>query len=656
MVTKIALAGNPNCGKTTLFNLMTSSDQYVGNRPGVTVEKTQRQMKNRGDIIITDLPGVYSLSPFSPEEIHTRTFLLDGDADVTVNLIDSSNLARSLYLTTQLIEIGKPMIIALNMVDKLEGIGGKINSELLSEFFGIPVITVGTSKGEGIDELTELAVKSAGLPITAAKVYPNFANEIILCAEKYFERWQSKRFMAIKALEGDSDYLGLLSAEDKRSIKELTSKLEQTAQESVQDFFAAARYKYIDQVISVCLKTEHGKRSISRKIDDIVLNKFLALPIFFSVLFLIYYVCITVAGSAANRIIGSLSLDTLVMSNVDGFLKSVNCSAWLQGLVTDGIIPAVGSVLEFLPQIFMLFFSLGVLEESGYMARVAFLSDRVFRSVGLSGKSFIPLLIGSGCSVPAVMATRTIENDNRRRLSIIVTPFIPCSAKLTVISFISSAIFGGFKYTVLFAFGFAVIAVFLTGVLLKDSRIWKNKGSAFIMELPSYCLPSIGSVTKNAAYQSFAFIKKAGSVILLSSVAVWFLSHFTFGGNGLCQAADFKSSMLGSFGSLAAPFFAPLGFGSSEMSVAVISGLFAKENIVGTLEVLLGGNLESRLSFVSALAFLAFNLLCPPCIVAVNAMRRELNSAKHTLFALAYQTVFAYAVAFMIYQFGRLIA
>lgn len=462
--------------------------------------------------------------------------------------------------------------------------------------------------------------------------------------------------MAIKALEGDSDYLGLLSAEDKRSIKELTSKLEQTAQESVQDFFAVARYKYIDQVISVCLKTEHGKRSISRRIDDIVLNKFLALPIFFSVLFLIYYVCITVAGSAANRIIGSLSLDTLVMSNVDSFLKSVNCSAWLQGLVTDGIIPAVGSVLEFLPQIFMLFFSLGVLEESGYMARVAFLSDRVFRSVGLSGKSFIPLLIGSGCSVPAVMATRTIENDNRRRLSIIVTPFIPCSAKLTVISFISSAMFGGFKYTVLFAFGFAVIAVFLTGVLLKDSRIWKNKGSAFIMELPSYCLPSIGAVTKNAAYQSFAFIKKAGSVILLSSVAVWFLSHFTFGGNGLCQAEDFKSSMLGSFGSLAAPFFAPLGFGSSEMSVAVISGLFAKENIVGTLEVLLGGNLESRLSFVSALAFLAFNLLCPPCIVAVNAMRRELNSAKHTLFALAYQTVFAYAVSFMIYQFGRLIA
>lgn len=599
---KIALAGNPNCGKTTLFNLLTASKEYVGNRAGVTVGKKERPLKWNDGVIIVDLPGVYSLSPFSPEEIAARSFLLDEKPDVIINLLDASNLRRGLYLTTELLETGTPVVLALNMADKLEKTGAKINAEALGAFFNAPALFVCTARNENVRELVQAAVDAVSTLPGSINLYPN------------------------------------------AEIPNDDETMEQ---------YVLSRYNLVDEAISFCLTAGKDRQDISLKIDKIVLNRFLAFPILFVVIFLIYFVCVSLAGSAVSAVAARLPITDIVSARTQEILGAIGCAEWLQMLVTDGIITAVGSVLEFVPQVFMLFLALGFLEESGYMARVAFLTDRIFKVAGLSGKAFIPLLIGSGCSVPAIMSTRTIESDKMRRMSIIVTSFIPCSAKLTVIVFIASAVFGGTKYAPTLAFIFAVAAVFLSGILLKDSKMFRGGYAPFLMEMPTYAFVPLRGIAKNAARQSMAFVKKAGTVILLSSAAVWFLSYFSIEG-GFHAAENFESGILGSVGSLLASFFAPLGFGSGEMSVAVISGFFAKENIVGTLEVLLGKSgialLGQSITPAAALSFLTFNLLCPPCIVAVNTIRREMNSAKWTAFALFYQTVFAYGMAFLVYQ------
>jgi len=650
---KIALFGNPNCGKTTLFNCLTGLNRYVGNRPGVTVKKDEGRLRRSENITVVDLPGIYSLSPFSPDERAAFDYLTDEKTDVIINIIDASHLSRSLYLTMQLLETDIPLVIALNMSDKLEKSGAKIDADILSFFFGITVVEICAESGKNIDLLIEKAKTAIKPPTSKTNFYLPEVKRIVDKAENFFANENNSCFLAAAALEGSSFALSRLSRRDKTQIASLTVSLEKAVGESTYDYFAAARYSFIDKAVSECLSTDKRKRSLTEKIDKTVLNRFAAFPIFFAVIFIIYYLCVSLSGSVFNKAVDILSLDRYFLSAVQSVLVSLNCAEWLTDLVLNGIIEAVGSVFGFLPQIFMLFTALGFLEESGYMARIAFLTDRVFRAAGLSGKSFIPLIIGSGCSVPALMATRTIENSRQRQISIIVTSFVPCSAKLTVIVFICSRVFKSSDFALLLAFVFAVCCVFLSGLLLKNSKTIGNSESVFLMELPSYRLPPLKVIFKSAAKQSLSFVKKTGSVILLSSILIWFLSYFSVCSGRLVFSESFEDSLLGHFTERLAVIFAPLGFGSPEMSAATLSGSFAKENIVGTLQVL--SFQSADLSPVCALSFLAFNMLCPPCIVATYTIAKEMYSVKYTVFALLYQTAFAYAVSFFIFQFGRLI-
>lgn len=759
MEIKIALAGNPNCGKTTLFNALTGSNQFVGNWPGVTVEKKEGRLKKNQNVIVTDLPGVYSLSPYTLEEVVARNYLVDERPDAILNIIDATNLERNLYLTTQLIELGIPVVAALNMMDIVKKNGDRIRIDELSRRIGCPIVEISALKMTGIDEAAQAATEAARSHKTAKlQTFSATVENVISDIEKIALQGVpavQKRWYAVKVFERDEKVLARLklSTDTLKKVERLISDTEKKLDDDAESIITNERYNYITDLIKGAYKRAGaGKLSTSDKIDRIVTNRFLALPIFVIVMFLVYYISWTTVGTfvtdwmndgvfgdgwhltgqsqyddamndfaaeyiwtqdvvdtvnaaAADDAVGAKELqsamtngdyaafeeayasygdslakdgydisyavnDALTSQNVpqsldygiyvpgiptitEHALDSINCADWLKSLVVDGIIGGVGAVLGFVPQMLVLFILLAFLEGCGYMSRVAFIMDRIFRKFGLSGKSFIPMLIGTGCGVPGIMASRTIENERDRRMTVITTTFIPCSAKMPVVALISTVLFHGEWWVAPSAYFVGVAAVVISGIMLKKTRLFAGDTAPFVMELPAYHMPTAGNVLRSMWERASSFIKKAGTVILIATVFVWVASHFgklENGGIGFDTDMQLESSLLGIIGNAIKTIFIPLGFGNIKAAIATIMGLVAKEEIVGVFGVL---DFE-EFTPVAGYSFLVFNLLCAPCCAAMSAIRREMNSAKWTLFAIGYQCVFAYAVSFMIYQFGML--
>ena len=759
MEIKIALAGNPNCGKTTLFNALTGSNQFVGNWPGVTVEKKEGRLKKDQNVIVTDLPGVYSLSPYTLEEVVARNYLVDERPDAILNIIDATNLERNLYLTTQLIELGIPVVAALNMMDIVKKNGDRIRIDELSRRIGCPIVEISALKMTGIDEAAQAATEAARSHKTAKlQTFSATVENVISDIEKIALQGVpavQKRWYAVKVFERDEKVLARLklSTDTLKKVERLISDTEKKLDDEAESIITNERYNYITDLIKGAYKRAGaGKLSTSDKIDRIVTNRFLALPIFVIVMFLVYYISWTTVGTfvtdwmndgvfgdgwhltgqseyddamndfaaeyiwtqdvvdtvnaaAADDAVGAKELqsamtdgdyaafeeaytsygdslakdgydisyavnDALTSQNVpqpldygiyvpgiptitEHALDSINCADWLKSLVVDGIIGGVGAVLGFVPQMLVLFILLAFLEGCGYMSRVAFIMDRIFRKFGLSGKSFIPMLIGTGCGVPGIMASRTIENERDRRMTVITTTFIPCSAKMPVVALISTVLFHGEWWVAPSAYFVGVAAVVISGIMLKKTRLFAGDTAPFVMELPAYHMPTAGNVLRSMWERASSFIKKAGTVILIATVFVWVASHFgklENGGIGFDTDMQLESSLLGIIGNAIKTIFIPLGFGNIKAAIATIMGLVAKEEIVGVFGVL---DFE-EFTPVAGYSFLVFNLLCAPCCAAMSAIRREMNSAKWTLFAIGYQCVFAYAVSFMIYQFGML--
>ena len=678
MEIKIALAGNPNCGKTTLFNALTGANQFVGNWPGVTVEKKEGKLKGHKDIVITDLPGIYSLSPYTLEEVVARNYLIGERPDAILNIIDGTNLERNLYLTTQLVELGIPVVIAVNMMDIVRKNGDKINIAQLSKELGCAVCEISALKGTGIKEAAEKAV-------AAAKAKENTVPQHSFCGcvehaiahieEAFLHNVpeEQQRWYAIKIFERDDKVLEQLSIPEdvKNHIEEDIASAEKEMDDDAESIITNERYIYISSIIKGCYKKKNkGGLTVSDKIDKIVTNRFLALPIFAVVMFIVYYVSITTVGGWAtdwtnDSLFGeeSWSIPTLL----GNLLDKLNCADWLYGLIIDGIVGGVGAVLGFVPQMLVLFIFLGFLEACGYMARVAFVMDRIFRKFGLSGKSFIPMLIGTGCGIPGIMASRTIENERDRRMTITTTTFIPCGAKLPIIGLIAGALFDNSGLIAASAYFVGIAAIIISGIMLKKTKIFAGDPAPFVMELPAYHLPTVGNVLRSMWERGWSFIKKAGTVILLSAIVLWFLQSFGWE-NGFGMVEDLDNSVLAKIGKGFAWIFAPLGWGEWKAAVATVTGLIAKENVVTTFGQLFhfageelsenGDEIWSEVSTyftaLSAYSFLVFNLLCAPCFAAMGAIKREMNSAKWTLFALGYQCVFAYAVSLIIYQVGSI--
>ena len=678
MAVKIALAGNPNCGKTTLFNALTGANQFVGNWPGVTVEKKEGKLKGHKDIVITDLPGIYSLSPYTLEEVVARNYLIGERPDAILNIIDGTNLERNLYLTTQLVELGIPVVIAVNMMDIVRKNGDKINIEQLSKELGCAVCEISALKGTGIKEAAEKAV-------AAAKAKENTVPQHSFCGcvehaiahieEAFLHNVpeEQQRWYAIKIFERDDKVLEQLSIPEdvKNHIEEDIASAEKEMDDDAESIITNERYIYISSIIKGCYKKKNkGGLTVSDKIDKIVTNRFLALPIFAVVMFIVYYVSITTVGGWAtdwtnDSLFGeeSWSIPTLL----GNLLDKLNCADWLYGLIIDGIVGGVGAVLGFVPQMLVLFIFLGFLEACGYMARVAFVMDRIFRKFGLSGKSFIPMLIGTGCGIPGIMASRTIENERDRRMTITTTTFIPCGAKLPIIGLIAGALFDNSGLIAASAYFVGIAAIIISGIMLKKTKIFAGDPAPFVMELPAYHLPTVGNVLRSMWERGWSFIKKAGTVILLSAIVLWFLQSFGWE-NGFGMVEDLDNSVLAKIGKGFAWIFAPLGWGEWKAAVATVTGLIAKENVVTTFGQLFhfageelsenGDEIWSEVSTyftaLSAYSFLVFNLLCAPCFAAMGAIKREMNSAKWTLFAIGYQCVFAYAVSLIIYQVGSI--
>ncbi|MCL2082838.1 MAG: ferrous iron transport protein B [Oscillospiraceae bacterium] len=671
MAVKIALAGNPNSGKTTLFNALTGSNQSVGNWPGVTVEKKEGKLKGHRNVTVIDLPGIYSLSPYTLEEIVSRNFLIDEYPDAILNIIDGTNLERNLFLTTQLAELGIPIVLAVNMIDLVQKSGDEIDASRLSGEIGCPVVAISARKGLGISEAAEAAVNAA----RGTKALPRHSfSESVEHTLAHIERTalhnlpqKQRRFFAIKLLEGDSkiiEKLELSSGQISR-IEEAVNDLEAKLEDDGESIVTAERYAYIESIIKDCVKIKNrGKISLSDKIDRVVTNRWLALPIFAAVMFAVYFISVTAAGNLAAVWVEGVWIPEAILM-LDGALESANCAGWLQGLITDGIAAGVGSVLSFVPQLLVLFFFLAFLEACGYMARIAFIMDRIFRRFGLSGKSFIPILIGTGCAVPGIMASRTIECSCDRKMTVITTPFIPCAAKLPVIAVIAGALFGGAAWVAPSAYFTGMAAIVCSGLILKKTRLFAGDASPFVMELPAYRLPLPGIVLRSMWERTWSFIKKAGTVILLASALIWLAASFGWNGGGFGMS-DMNNSLLAGIGRFAAPLFAPLGWGDWQSAVAAFTGLIAKENIVGTFGILFGfagadeggnkswGILASHFTALGGYSFLIFNLLCVPCVAAVGAIRREMNSAKWFWFAIGYQCAFAYAASLCVYQLGML--
>ncbi len=672
MAIKIALAGNPNCGKTTMFNELTGSSQYVGNWPGVTVEKKEGKLKGHKDVVIMDLPGIYSLSPYTLEEVVTRNYLLNDRPDAIINLVDASNLERNLYLTTQLLEIGIPVVIALNMIDVVRKNGDKIDIQKLSAGLGCEIIETSALKGMG---LKEVADKAIALAKSKAKTTPThtFNTEVeqkleqIEAAIGGIVAKEQGRWYAIKLFERDGKILEQikLDAAIRQKVEEITAACEAQLDDDSESIITNERYTYIGKVIKKCLHKKSTGMTTSDKIDRVVTNRWLALPIFAVVMFIVYFVSVSWLGTIVTDWTNDTLFGGLVQPAVGDFLANVGAAEWLQGLVVDGIIGGVGAVLGFVPQMMILFFFLSILEDCGYMARVAFIMDRIFRKFGLSGKSFIPMLISSGCGVPGIMASRTIEQDKDRKMTIMTTTFIPCGAKLPIIALIAGAMFAEKSWWVAPSTYFLGIAMVLfSGIILKKTRLFSGDPAPFVMELPQYHVPGAKGVLIHMWERGKAFIVKAGTIIFVACGVIWFLS--SFGWN--LQMVEEGDSILASIGNVIAPVFAPLGFGNWKAAVATVTGLVAKENVVGTFGVLFGiaeaaeddpallAQVATMFTVISAYAFMAFNLLCAPCFAAIGAIKREMGGWKWTLIAIGYQTVLAYAVALIIYQLGGLLA
>ncbi len=680
---KIALAGNPNCGKTTLFNALTGSNQYVGNWPGVTVEKKEGKLKKNPDVTVVDLPGIYSLSPYTLEEVVARNFLVEERPDVILNIVDGTNIERNLYLTTQLTELGIPVVAAINMMDIVNKNGDEIKLEILSKKFGCKAVEISALKGTGINEAAEAAIEAAKTGATIPQ--HRFSGEVehaiahIEEAAVHSLPDEQQRWYAIKIFERDPKVIEKLgiTKEVLEHIEKDIAHVEEEMDDDAESIITNERYEYIDRVKKSCyIKKSRYTLSISDKIDSILTNRFLALPIFAAIMFLVYYVSVSTVGTWATdwandgvfgegwELFGKFIPGIPVL--VESLLVNIGCADWLRSLIIDGIIGGVGAVLGFVPQILVLFTFLSFLEGCGYMSRIAFVMDKIFRKFGLSGKSFIPMLVGTGCSVPGIMASRTIENERDRRMTIITTSFIPCSAKIPVIAMIAGALFGGAAWVAPSAYFMGILAVVFSGLILKRTKLFQGDVAPFVMELPAYHMPTLGNILRTTWERGWSFIKKAGTVILLSSVVLWFLQSFGMENGSFGMVADLNNSILAVMGNSLAWVFSPLGFGNWQSTVAALTGLIAKENIVATFGVLLGNPevtaetgeeiwlilREQIFTPVSAYAFLAFNLLCAPCFAAMGAIRREMNNWKWTLFAIGYQCAFAYAIALIINQFG----
>ena len=669
MSIQVALAGNPNSGKTTLFNALTGANQFVGNWPGVTVEKKEGKYKGDKEIKITDLPGIYSLSPYTLEEVVSREYLLNEKVDVILNIVDGSNLERNLYLTTQLLELGIPVVVAINMLDVIEKRGDKVNYVQLSKELGCPVMPISALKNKGIDEVMAKVKESAHRSFEAKNIYDKEINSVLDQLSHLLPRSIDQHitlFYSIKLFERDDKIISSLNTkvEDESLIQAIEKKMDDDSESIITD----ARYSYITKIIKDCyVKANRESLTTSDKIDRIVTNRILALPIFALVMFIVYYVSVTSVGTFVTNWTNDVLFGEMIPPAIEGFLVSINCAAWLQSLILDGIVAGVGAVLGFVPQMLVLFIFLAILEDCGYMARVAFIMDRIFRKFGLSGKSFIPMLIGSGCGVPGIMASRTIESDRDRKMTIMTTTFIPCGAKLPIIALIAGALFDGASWVSPSAYFLGVGAIIVSGIILKKTKLFVGDPAPFVMEMPAYHAPRVLNVLRSMWERGWSFIKKAGTVILLSTIVIWFLQSFGFEDSGFAMVDDINNSLLATIGQTFAWIFTPLGWGEWKAAVASITGLVAKENVVATFGQLYGfaevaedgveiwGTLAVSFTALSAYSFLAFNLLCAPCFAAMGAMKREMNNAKWTAFAIIYQCVFAYAVALIIYQLGNLI-
>lgn len=674
MALTIALAGNPNSGKTTLFNALTGANQFVGNWPGVTVEKKEGKLKGNKDVVIADLPGIYSLSPYTLEEVVARNYLINEKPDAILNIIDGTNLERNLYLSTQLMELGIPVVMAVNMMDLVRKNGDQIMTEKLAKKLGCAVVEISALKGDGVVQAAEKAVQLARARKNNPPVH-NFDPRVEEVLDSIEDKLGSsvpseqRRFFAIKLLEKDDKISQQLTSVPDVSAE--ITKIENEMDDDTESIITNERYNYISSIIGECCRKKHTgeKMTVSDKIDRIVTNRILALPIFAAVMYIVYYVSVTTVGTYVTDWTNDVLFGEIIPPAIESFLVSIHCAGWLQGLILDGIVAGVGAVLGFVPQMLVLFIFLAFLEGCGYMARVAFIMDRIFRKFGLSGKSFIPMLIGTGCGVPGVMASRTIENDRDRKMTIMTTTFIPCGAKLPIIALIAGALFGGASWVAPSAYFVGIAAIVCSGIILKKTKMFAGDPAPFVMELPAYHLPTVGSVLRSMWERGWSFIKKAGTIILLSTILLWFLMSFGWadGSFGMLEAEQLNDSILAKIGGVIAPLFAPLGWGDWKMAVAAVTGLIAKENVVGTFGILYGfaevaedgvefwGELAGSMSAVAAYSFLVFNLLCAPCFAAMGAIKREMNNTKWFLFAIGYQCLLAYVVSLCIYQIGMLV-
>ena len=667
----IALAGNPNCGKTTLFNALTGANQFVGNWPGVTVEKKEGKLKNNKDVAVMDLPGIYSLSPYTLEEVVARNYLLAEKPDVILNLVDGTNLERNLYLSTQLLELGIPVVMAVNMMDIVAKNGDKIHTDKLARKLGCEVVEISALKGTGIQEAANKAIAAAK---GKAKAVHSFAEEVEAVIQSVADNKlganvpeEQKRFFAIKLLEKDDKI-----AEQLKSVPDVSDEiklLEEKFDDDTESIITNERYVYISSIIDeCCTKNKKGQMTTSDKIDRIVTNRILALPIFAVVMVIVYFVSVTTVGAIVTDWTNDVLFGDIIPPAIESLLESIGCADWLMGLILDGIVAGVGAVLGFVPQMLVLFIFLAFLEGCGYMARIAFIMDRIFRKFGLSGKSFIPIMIGTGCGVPGVMASRTIENERDRRMTIMTTTFIPCGAKLPIIALIAGALFDGAWWVAPSAYFVGIAAIICSGIILKKTKMFAGDPAPFVMELPAYHLPTVGSVLRSMWERGWSFIKKAGTIILLSTIVLWFLMSFGWvdGSFGMLEAEELDSSILASIGSLISWIFIPLGWGDWKMAVAAVTGLIAKENVVGTFGMLFGfaevaedgaeiwGQLAGSMTAIAAYSFLVFNLLCAPCFAAMGAIKREMNNIKWFWIAIGYQCGLAYLVSLCVYQIGNI--
>ena len=673
---KIALAGNPNCGKTTLFNDLTGSNQYVGNWPGVTVEKKEGRLKGRKDIVIQDLPGIYSLSPYTLEEVVARNYLVKEKPDAILNIVDGTNIERNLYLTTQLIELGLPVVVAVNMMDLVRRNGDQIDARKLSDALGCQVVEISALKGEGGVEAAELAAKMAQQKRAAElpHVFTGSVEHAIAHIEESIQGMVDDRYLrwyAVKVFERDEKVLAdlNLSTDLRAHLEDHIVDCEKELDDDAESIITNQRYAYINDLVTKAVKKKGEKHrlSTSDKIDQIVTNRILALPIFAVVMFAVYWIAMGPFGTFltdwTNDVLGTAWLVEIPRAALEGW----GVNEVVVGLICDGALAGVGAVLGFVPQMLVLFLMLAILEDIGYMARIAFIMDRIFRKFGLSGKSFIPMLVGTGCGVPGVMASRTIENERDRRMTVMTTCFIPCGAKMPIIGLIAGALFGGSGLVAASAYFIGVAAIVISGIILKKTKMFAGDPAPFVMELPAYHIPSVGNVLRATWERGWSFIKRAGTVILLSAILMWFLQGFGFTEAGFGMVEDSDHSLLAAIGSAIAVIFVPLGFGDWRSTVATFTGLVAKENVVATFGVLfqytgeiseageeIWPQIHAAFTPIAAYSFMIFNLLCAPCFAAMGAIKREMNNTKWTLAAIGYMCGFAYVISLIVYQLGGL--